>query len=169
MCRKIRCDGKSWKLFAFWGELNRSLWWETVGGRDSLSFPFKDTALPCLLPPPPLSPLLPPLQRQQHTGRRLGVSRGPTLPYPTRCPVQSSPGSSPLVRRLLFSCLLWSEEGQGQDQDEDEDGGRVSEASMFPSSEARARGCPTPGSTTGRQGSSNGFFSLALMRHPEQA
>ena len=24
MCRKIRCDGKSWKLFIFWGELNKA-------------------------------------------------------------------------------------------------------------------------------------------------
>jgi len=24
MCRKIRCDGESWKLFAFCGELNKA-------------------------------------------------------------------------------------------------------------------------------------------------
>ena len=25
MCRKIWCDGESWKFFAFWGELNKAL------------------------------------------------------------------------------------------------------------------------------------------------
>jgi len=25
MCRKIRCDGKSWNLFGFWVELNKAL------------------------------------------------------------------------------------------------------------------------------------------------
>ena len=25
MCRKIRCDRESWKLFGFWGELNKAL------------------------------------------------------------------------------------------------------------------------------------------------
>jgi len=24
MCRKIRCDGESWKVFGFWGELNKA-------------------------------------------------------------------------------------------------------------------------------------------------
>jgi len=23
MCRKIRCDGKSWNFFGFWAELNK--------------------------------------------------------------------------------------------------------------------------------------------------
>jgi len=32
MCHKIRCDGKSWKLFGFHGELKKALFGEKNGG-----------------------------------------------------------------------------------------------------------------------------------------
>jgi len=31
MCRKIRCDGESWKVFGFLGELNKAQLWLGAG------------------------------------------------------------------------------------------------------------------------------------------
>jgi len=45
MCRKIRCDGESWKLFEFRGELNKASvnWARTI--RESISAWWRDSNL----------------------------------------------------------------------------------------------------------------------------
>ena len=118
------------------GKVMRDSW------RDSLSFPFKDTAS--------LSrPLSPPLPSPPDASPPAQARPAEILAFLAALP-PCPPGAQ---RPQLVSC----------DCEDEDDGGRVSEASMFPS----ACGCPRSAGRRGDKG--NGFSGLALMGCPEQA